>query len=299
MEEMESASAEISNVLVSEIAPDPRVPNPRGPIFDTTSLQPSIQTDGIKRPLWVRPAENGDGGYWLIDGYRRWTAARAVGVEVVPAEVHDVDDGQVRRLQMLANQQENLPFIVMNKDDEIIGGTCVIVCHEKQENKAKNYELAAYLGVTSDTIGALYRLCSEPPDVQRLVADKGPNGTPKMAITVYSKIKTAPPEMKAYIVAQVKAQKIKGQITARYVLDLMKKWDDIEGGLSENEPDESDLEVSDQPVEAENFDPEPEHPASYHLGQALVAVKKIEGPVEPYEMHLVHAIQKRLEMFDG
>ncbi len=285
-------TVKISNVLVSEIVPDPQVPNPRGPIFDTTSLQPSIRTDGIKRPLWVRLAANGSTGYWLIDGYRRWTAARAVELETAPVEIHDVDDRGVRKLQLLANQQEDLPFIVMDKNDEINGGTCTIVCHEIEENGAKRQELAPYLGVTPDTVGALYRLCFESAGLQRLVADD------RMAITVYSKVKMAPPKLKAYIVSQVAAQKLRGNITARYVNELLAKWDDIKGGLSENDPEDDEPDDQEAPAESEKIQPEEPKPASHYLGVALGAIKKIDGEIEPYEMHLVRALLERLEMFN-
>jgi ParB/RepB/Spo0J family partition protein len=68
--------------------------NPRGPIRDTTDLQFSMTLLGQKDPIkgfWR------DGKFWVIDGHRRVTAARALGwthidadVETAPATASDL-----------------------------------------------------------------------------------------------------------------------------------------------------------------------------------------------------------------
>ncbi|MGH3049621.1 MAG: ParB/RepB/Spo0J family partition protein, partial [Gaiellaceae bacterium] len=61
----------------------------------------SIETSGVVQPLLVRPLR--DGSYELIAGERRWRAARAAGVEVVPAVVRDADDRDSLLLGLVEN----------------------------------------------------------------------------------------------------------------------------------------------------------------------------------------------------
>ncbi|MBN1515211.1 ParB/RepB/Spo0J family partition protein [Candidatus Sumerlaeota bacterium] len=77
--------------------------------FDPDALQElvdSIKTQGILQPVLVRPS--GD-GYELLVGERRWRAARAAGLESVPAIVHEADDRQAQEWALLENlQREDL-----------------------------------------------------------------------------------------------------------------------------------------------------------------------------------------------
>jgi ParB family transcriptional regulator, chromosome partitioning protein len=45
-------------------------------------LVASIRRHGVLRPVLLRPTE---GGYVIVHGERRWRAARALGLEVIPA----------------------------------------------------------------------------------------------------------------------------------------------------------------------------------------------------------------------
>ena len=54
-------------------------------------LTESIREHGILSPLIVRPLDGADGEYEVISGHRRLHAAQTLGVEVVPAFVHEID----------------------------------------------------------------------------------------------------------------------------------------------------------------------------------------------------------------
>ena len=64
-------------------------------------LADSIREDGIFEPLLVRPA--GSGMYEVIDGERRWRAARLAGLDVVLVLVQPLDDGPARRINWTIN----------------------------------------------------------------------------------------------------------------------------------------------------------------------------------------------------
>jgi ParB family transcriptional regulator, chromosome partitioning protein len=91
---------------VSAIAVNPYQPRTT---FDDTALDElaeSIRQHGILQPLTVRPRE---GGYELIAGERRLTAARRAGLREVPVIVRDCGDEEMLMLALVENlQREDL-----------------------------------------------------------------------------------------------------------------------------------------------------------------------------------------------
>jgi ParB family chromosome partitioning protein len=70
-------------------------------------LSASIKHEGILQPLVVRPDEAG--GFELVAGERRLRAALAVGLEVVPVVVQEIDPKRLLRLALIENiQREDL-----------------------------------------------------------------------------------------------------------------------------------------------------------------------------------------------
>jgi ParB family chromosome partitioning protein len=68
----------------------------------------SIKEKGVIQPILVRAREEED-GYELIAGERRLRAARAVGIEEIPAIIKDVDDTELLEISLIENiQRENL-----------------------------------------------------------------------------------------------------------------------------------------------------------------------------------------------
>lgn len=85
-------------VPVDEIDPNPM--NVRRDLGDLDELAASIATSGIRHPLTVSPVHQVDGGdrYVLIDGHRRYAAARLAGLTTVPAIVRTGLTGDVEVL---------------------------------------------------------------------------------------------------------------------------------------------------------------------------------------------------------
>ncbi len=88
------------------------IPNRNQPrsVFDETALaelSASIAAQGLLQPVVVRPAQ--DGKYELIAGERRWRAARAAGLDRIPALVRDVSNEESVELALIENlQREDL-----------------------------------------------------------------------------------------------------------------------------------------------------------------------------------------------
>lgn len=77
--------------------------NPRTKLGDLDELAQSIVAHGILEPLIVTP--DGEGGYSLVIGHRRFAAADQAGLDVVPAIIREFEDDRTRREVMLV---ENL-----------------------------------------------------------------------------------------------------------------------------------------------------------------------------------------------
>jgi ParB family transcriptional regulator, chromosome partitioning protein len=90
--EGEHAGAELRELHVDLVAPNPDQPRKR---FDEEALQAladSVKERGVVQPVLVRPRPGGT--YELVAGERRWRAARLAGLETLPALVQERDDAR-------------------------------------------------------------------------------------------------------------------------------------------------------------------------------------------------------------
>jgi len=109
----ENRLAGAREVLVTQLVPDPDQPRRTFPADTLAELAASITQRGVLQALLVRMDGVGDDGltrYAIIDGERRWRAARLAGRDRLPVLVRDEDDSEtVRVLQIIANvQREDL-----------------------------------------------------------------------------------------------------------------------------------------------------------------------------------------------
>lgn len=95
-------------ILITDIQPNPLQPRTHHSPETLRELADSIREHGVLQPLLVRPAPQ-SGGYILIAGERRWRAARAAGLEKVPAVVRDAGELEQLQLALIENiQREDL-----------------------------------------------------------------------------------------------------------------------------------------------------------------------------------------------
>lgn len=96
-----AAPAELTELPVDAIHPNPRQPRQRFEKSSASELADSIRAQGVIQPLLVRP--RAAGGYELIAGERRWRAAQVAGAESVPAVVREADDRDTLLLALVEN----------------------------------------------------------------------------------------------------------------------------------------------------------------------------------------------------
>ena len=131
--------------------------------FDNAALAElaeSIRLHGIIQPLTVRKLSSGY--YQIIDGERRWRAARLAGLKEVPVVVMEADDRKAAELAMIENlQREDL-----NPMEEALGYQALI-----QQYHMTQEEAAARVGKSRPAVANSLRLLELDPSVQQQVVE--------------------------------------------------------------------------------------------------------------------------------
>jgi ParB family chromosome partitioning protein len=151
--------ARFAELPVSAIAPNARQPRQ---VFDEEALDEltvSIREVGFLQPIVVR--EIGGGSFELVMGERRWRAAQALGLELIPAIVRDTRDDEMLRDALL----ENIHRANLNPLEEAAAYQQLL-----EEFGATHEELARRIGRSRPQISNTIRLLNLPGTVQKRVA---------------------------------------------------------------------------------------------------------------------------------
>ena len=139
---------------------EPRQDQPRT-LFEQEKideLSDSIREHGVLSPLMVRSM--GDGSYQIIAGERRWRAARAAGLNELPARIVVADDKRALELAMVENlQREDLSPI-----EEARGYRALI-----EEFGMTQEEIAQRVSKSRPSVANALRLLSLPAELKELV----------------------------------------------------------------------------------------------------------------------------------
>jgi ParB family transcriptional regulator, chromosome partitioning protein len=157
------AAEEPSGPSFEQLPLDRIDPNPRQPreAFGEETLQDltaSIEAVGVLQPIVVRPAGE---RYQIVMGERRVRAARAAGLERIPAIVRTTEDDQLLRDALLENvHREDLnPLEEAAAYKELLADFGIT-----------QQELASRLGRSRPVIANALRLLNLPGSVQRRIA---------------------------------------------------------------------------------------------------------------------------------
>ncbi len=151
--------AQQNEVLISQIAPNPRQPRT---VFDETALNEliaSIKSIGILQPPVVRKV--GEGRYELIMGERRFRAAKAAGLTSIPVIIRQTPDNELLREALI----ENIHRSQLNPLEEGAAYAQLLT-----DFGCTHDELALKLGRSRPLISNTIRLLNLPEAVQRRVA---------------------------------------------------------------------------------------------------------------------------------
>ena len=157
--EHESSSApSFEQVPLDRVDPNPRQPRTAFDEEPLSELTASIQAVGILQPIMVRP--HGD-RFQVVMGERRVRAARAAGLDRIPAIVRTTEDVELLRDALV----ENIHREDLNPLEEAAAYEQLLADFEITQG-----ELGTRLGRSPSAISNSMRLLRLPPSVQRRIA---------------------------------------------------------------------------------------------------------------------------------
>lgn len=141
-----------ARVPVINIEPDPD--QPRKAIGNIEDLKSSIAEHGIIQPIVVSP--HGDEVFRIIAGERRFTAAKELGLETVPAIIRTIEEHHRLEVQIIENihRQDLSPFEEASAYRRLM-----------EEFQLSQRQLAARVGRSPASINETLRILTMPEDV--------------------------------------------------------------------------------------------------------------------------------------
>lgn len=153
-QESQISSANILDLDVTRIHPNPRQPRKLFRESDLLSLAQSLKQDGIIQPLVV---SKDDDGYMIIAGERRWRASQIAGFDKVPVIVKEVTPEDMLRIAII----ENVQRAQLNVIEEAEAYAMLIKDYGLTQD-----DCARKVGKDRATITNLLRILSLPQEVQ-------------------------------------------------------------------------------------------------------------------------------------
>ncbi|MCY4610235.1 MAG: ParB/RepB/Spo0J family partition protein [Gammaproteobacteria bacterium] len=155
----ESDDSGLQDIPLDKLRPSPYQPRTQFDDQAIETLAASLKEQGAIQPILVRQA---GGQYELIAGERRVRAARAAGLESLPAMVRDLSDDEAATVTLIENiQREDLNPI---DEAQALRGLA-------DRLNQTHEQVAERVGRARATVTNLIRLLELCPEVQQLVRD--------------------------------------------------------------------------------------------------------------------------------
>ena len=152
--------ASINEILVSKISANPYQPRSNFDEQALAELTESIRQLGIIQPITVRKIGM---SYQIISGERRFKAARAAGLETIPAYVKETDDKGMLEMAIVENiQREDLDAIEIALSFQRLIDECSLT----QDSMADK------VGKKRATVANYLRLLKLPAEIQVCIRDR-------------------------------------------------------------------------------------------------------------------------------
>lgn len=146
---------------IIDLSPNPNQPRREFEEESLEELTESIRRNGVLQPILVRRAETDPGQYVIIAGERRWRAARAAGLDRIPAVISEADEAKSAELALVENlQREDL-----NPVEEAKGFQALA-----DQYGLKQEEIAERVGRSRPAVANALRLLSLEGEVLEMLA---------------------------------------------------------------------------------------------------------------------------------
>ena len=154
------AAAELREINVELIAPNPNQPRRRFDEEALVALADSLADQGVLQPVLVRPLPGGS--YELVAGERRWRAAQLAGLEQIPAIVEQRDDTEALEAAIV----ENMARADLNPVEEARAVAALV-----EELGMTKKAVGRRVGRSRSAISNLLRLLDLPDSVLAMLED--------------------------------------------------------------------------------------------------------------------------------
>jgi ParB family chromosome partitioning protein len=156
---LEEDKHRVQRLLIRDITPNPDQPRREHPDEMHQELTKSVKRYGVLQPIIV--VKHGS-GYRIVAGERRWRAAKAAGLENMPAIVRSLEELEQVELALI----ENIQRVDLSPLEQAFA-----VYKLQQQFNLKLEEIAAKLGKATSTISNLTRLLQLPEQARQALSE--------------------------------------------------------------------------------------------------------------------------------
>jgi ParB family transcriptional regulator, chromosome partitioning protein len=157
-----STSPGLRTVPIELIRANPNNPRKRFNEEELTQLADSIKSKGLLQPLVVRPLPQGQPGYELVAGERRWRASQIAQLHAVPVVVRELDDRESLEIALI----ENIQRADLNAVEEAMGYRQLM-----EQYSYTQQQLADGIGKSRSHITNTMRLLTLPQEIQTKILE--------------------------------------------------------------------------------------------------------------------------------
>ncbi|MCB1336300.1 MAG: ParB/RepB/Spo0J family partition protein [Maritimibacter sp.] len=150
------------HVPIEQIVPNPDQPRRTFVPDDLEDLANSIREKGIIQPLILRKRPDGNAGFEIVAGERRWRAAQMAQLHAVPALIREYSDTEALEIAII----ENIQRADLNPVEEAAGYRELMDRFGHTQEK-----MAEALGKSRSHIANMLRLLNLPDDVLGLLRE--------------------------------------------------------------------------------------------------------------------------------
>jgi ParB family transcriptional regulator, chromosome partitioning protein len=157
-----STSPGLRTVPIELIRANPNNPRKKFNQEELTQLADSIKSKGLLQPLVVRPLPQGQSGYELVAGERRWRASQIAQLHAVPVVVRELDDRESLEIALI----ENIQRADLNAVEEAMGYRQLM-----EQYSYTQQQLADGIGKSRSHITNTMRLLTLPQEIQTKILE--------------------------------------------------------------------------------------------------------------------------------
>lgn len=220
-EEASSGNAEMKEVGINQIYPNPNQPRQKFDEISMNELMESIKTHGLIQPIIVRQGK--EDSFEIIAGERRWLACKKIGLIKVPVVIKNYNDLEASAASLIENiQREDL-----NAVDEA----------NAYRKLMDNYgltqeELSIKVGKSRSFIGNMVRMLALPEAIKDMLADE-------IITAGHARSLLSLPDSETQLKFALKI--IKQQLSVRRIEEMVKRYLDNQ---KENEKIKEELDLA-------------------------------------------------------